>query len=325
MGEVSMDRTDSTYVEAILKNDLARGDRALRSVAPIVAHLLDISGPAIVTDALVARVRGMLTDLSMQLLHACDPERSAGAASVENVDALSDGLSRNTALLDHLHAVALEGHIAERLERQVALDPVLSPLLQELIASDQAAIAELAMKALAAQSRFMQSQRRMGLALGELPSELFLSLLVDAKATGVVAAIEGSKRSLKSLRKSYDEGVGRLGLLARLALSMRGGAVAALNLEHAGMALFTSALAMLTQQSRDLAILSCHEQQTTRLALALRAAGLEQSAIEAQFVTLGRVEAPPPDISGIASERAKEMLGQSQPVSSTTLAEELGR
>ena len=313
MGKLAMDRTETTIVEAILKDDLARGDRALLSVAPVVSHLLDNSGPALVTDAIIACLRGMLEDIAVQILQAVDPQNAQKNASALQVDTLVEGLSDNNGLLDHLYALALEGTLTARLDRQLGIDPVLSPLLQELIASDHAAIAELAMKALAAQSRFVQGQRRMGLGLGELPAELFLSPLNSAQNNPAVTAIEGSDVAFETLRKRYDEGAGRLALFARLVLSMRGGAVAALDLEHAGLALFTSALAGLTRQSRDVAMFSCHERQTARLALSLRAAGLDQAAIKNQFVMFGPVERLHAAIAEIAPERAQEMLSASHP------------
>lgn len=308
MGKLAMDRSNSTLVEAILKDDLARGDRALRSVAPVISHLLDNSGPALVTDAIVARLRGMLTDIASQLLQACEPEHLASAKAQADIDQLADALTSESAVLDHLHTIALEGYLTERLERQASLDPVLSPMLQELIASDQPSTAGLAMKVLAAQSRFMQSQQRMGFAIGELPPELFLTVLSAAKHSSVIGKIDGAKRAIKALRKRYDEGTGRLGLLARLMSSLKGGAVAGLNLEHAGLAMFVSALAGLAKQPRDLMVLSCHEHQTARLALALRAAGLEEAAIESQFVLLGPVERLPRGIAEIPPERARDLL-----------------
>lgn len=313
MGNLAMDRTETTIVEAILKDDLARSDRAMLSVAPVVSHLLNNSGPALVTDAIVACLRGMLEDIALQILQAIDAKNSYSNASTPFMDSLVESLSENSGLLDHLYALALEGTLTARLDRQIGIDPVLSPLLQELIASDQAAIAEVAMKTLAAQSRFVQGQRRMGLGLSELPAELFLSTLNSAQNNIAFGEIDGNGSAFERLRRNYDEGAGRLGLLARLVLSMRGGAVAALDLEHAGLAIFTSALAGLTRQSRTLAVFSCHERQAARLALGLRAAGLDQDAIKAQFILLGPVERLQAAIAEIGPERAQELLSASRP------------
>lgn len=308
MGKLAMDPTETTSVEAILKDELARGNRALRGVAPVISHMLESSGPALVSDAIVARLRGMLTDLARQLLEAAQEDPQTEAADQSIVDVVADNLANNSAVIGHLYALAMEGHLTERLEARASLDPVLSPLLQELIASDRPATAELAMNTLAAQSRFTQSQRRMQLALGELPFELFSEVLRSLKSGALGLDPAAGKRAKGALKKQYDEGASRIGLLARLVSSMRGGAVAALNLEHAGLALFASALSTLTRQSRDLAIFGCHEGQAARLALSLRAAGLGVEEIEAQFALLGPFDAAPSGIASMPPERAQGLL-----------------
>ncbi len=310
---MSMDRTETTYVETVLRDELARGNRALRGVAPVIAHMLDATGPALVSDAIVARLRGMLGDLARQLLEASASVQRAEILDEAAIDALADALAHDGAVLDHLYALAMEGQLNDRLSARSAIDPVLSPLLQELIASDDPAVAELAMKVLAAQSRFNQSQRRMQLPLGELPADLFAAVLGQFETATFASDPANSERALAQLKARYDEGAGRLGLLARLTTAMRGGAVAALDLEHAGLGLFASALASLTRQPRDLAVFSCHERQAARLALSLRAAGLGSDAIEAQFLLLGQAETVPDGISDMPAERAQMLLGAGDP------------
>ena len=289
MGEDTMDLADEATAEAILRDELARETRALGSVVPVLRHLLASEGQRLVSDAILARVRGMLADLAAQLVAAGNEGPS---------EPLAETLAADPALLAFCHALAAESHLAERLHQQRGIDPVLSPLLQELIASDTPAIAELAMNALAAQSRFIQSQRRMQLPLGELPAELFDTVLK--------ACSEGT--ALAPIRQSYDEGASRLGLLARLVAAMRRGAVAALALDHAGPALFASALATLAGQPRGHAVLACHEGQGARLALALRAAGLPPEAIERQFLTLDPAAPMPRDLAALSPDRARLLL-----------------
>ncbi|MEP3420776.1 MAG: hypothetical protein ABJN35_03515 [Erythrobacter sp.] len=320
--------TETPAVEAILRDELARGNRALSGVAPVISHMLESSGHALVSDAIVARLRGMLTDLVRQLITAsaagADEDPIGGGydavaptvlhGNLDNstVDRIADHLAGDAGLLNHLYALAMEGHLTERLEQRSSVDPVLSPLLQELIASDQAAIAELAMTTLAAQSRFTQSQRRMELPIGELPADLFASTIkrfkkVVSAGVGVTEAARIAA-AMKAQKSQYDEGAGRLGLLARLVSSMRGGAVAALDLDHAGLALFTTGIATLTRQPRDLAVLACHERQAARLALSLRAAGMQAEAIERQFLLIEPSEMLPHGIGAMAPERAQELL-----------------
>ena len=159
MGEDTMDLADGAIVEAILREELARESRALGSVVPVLRHLLASDGHRLVSDAILARVRGMLSDLAAQLIAAAagrDPAlRLAADSDPQPRDALAEALAGDARLLAHCHALAAESQLAERLHQQSAIDPVLSPLLQELIASDEPVIAELAMATLAAQSRFI--------------------------------------------------------------------------------------------------------------------------------------------------------------------------
>ncbi|MFU7528585.1 hypothetical protein [Qipengyuania sp. ASV99] len=311
MEELSMDRSETTCVEAILRDELARGNRALSGVAPVISHLLENSGHALVSDAIVARLRGMLSDVARQLLGAGLAPHLRGQVNEDAADQLSAALAGNSSVLNHLYALAMEGHLTERLEQRSSLDPVLSPLLQELIASDRPNVAEIAMNALAAQSRFMQGQRRMNLPVGELPADLFLQALECFRKAPLNLNPAQVSSGVSALKARYDEGVGRLGLFARLIGSMRGGAVVALELNHSGLALFVSAMAALTRQPRDLAILACHQRQAARLALSLRAAGLDARAIERQFVLIEPDEMLPTGIADLRAERAQELLAAS--------------
>ena len=299
MGEMTLYKTDPS-VEAILQEELAREARALSGVAPVISHMLAGERQALVSDAIVARLQGMLNSLGSQLLNL---DRQT-AQSNGLFDAIVEALVQEGALLDHLYAVAVEGQLSERFAQKWSIDPVLSPLLQELIASDNSGIAELAMSSLAAQSRFLQSQRRMQHPVSELPSDLFAKAL---RALERVAPDEAAKATT-ALKASFDEGAGRLGLLSRLVSSMHGGAVAALELEHAGLSLFSSALASLTKQSREHAVLSCHENQSARLALGLRAAGMSEDFINRQFALVGPEQFAKDQLSRLSQDRAREIL-----------------
>lgn len=302
MGDVTMDLAADDAVEAILQDGLARETRALAAVVPVLRHLLGSEAQGLISDAIVARVRGMMQHCAAQILAAeagDDPVTGLGAAQdMAAQDALAETLAADAALLAHCHALAAESLIAERLHQRLGLDPVLSPLLQELIAAEDPAVAALAMSTLAAQSRFMQGQRRMELPLGELPAELLHALL---------ARIDGAAAERLSAR--YDEATSRLGLLARLFAAMRRGAVAALAVDHAGLALFASALAPATRSARGEAVLACHESQALRLGLLLRAAGLSLPAIERQLPLVSPAAGPlPVALDMITPERAAALL-----------------
>ncbi|OBV12530.1 hypothetical protein [Erythrobacter dokdonensis] len=302
MGEKAMAPATATSVDTLLEQELARENRALAAVVPVLRHLLASEAQRLVSDAILARVRGMLSDLAAQLLAleaGLDPAlRRAGAVDVAAHDALAETLAADPELLSLCHALATESHLAERLQQQHGMDPVLSPLLQELIASDRPQVAELAMNALAAQSRFIQSQRRMELGLCELPAELFHRMIAGC----------GPSEARAALQQAYDEAAGRIGLFARLVSAMRRGAVAALELEHAGLALFASALAALGGQLRAHAVIACQEHQSGRLALVLKAAGLEIEAIERQVLFVDPAARIPRDLVTISPERARLLL-----------------
>jgi hypothetical protein len=95
---------------------------------------------------------------------------------------------------------------------------------------------------------------------------------------------------------------------------MGGGALAALSISHAGVAIFASALSIASGQSRDMAVLSTNEAQLARLALALRAAGLKPAAVEEQFLSLHPEVALPEGFEQLGSDRAAAMLAAGGPV-----------
>ncbi len=306
MGEQTMDFAAGHAVEAILRDGLAREARALAAVVPVLRHLLGNEAQALVSDAILARVRGMIGDLAAQLLAAQagrDPAtRGLAAADLSTLDPIADRLMADEGLLAFCHALAVEGLIAQRLQQQCTVDPVLSPLLQELIASEDPAMAGLAMATLAAQSRFVQGQRRMELPINELPAELFHRVLGNARGDGQ------SNAALLQMQSSYDEAAGRLGLLARLVAAMRRGAVAGLGLDHAGLALFASALAAVTRRPRAETVLACHEGQAMRLALLLRAAGLTPAGIERQLLLIAPAARSPRALAELSAEQATALL-----------------
>jgi hypothetical protein len=214
-------------------------------------------------------------------------------------------------ILTHVHALAIEWQLSERLQQANGLDPILSPMLQRLIASDEQRLADTAMSFLASQARFIQQQRRMELPLAELPGDLFHAVLqawqgsVPEEDTAMVRAAE------EDLRKSFDEGLSRLGLMARLVTGLKEGAASALSISDAGIALFLTSMALSSGQDRRLAVLSTNEGQLTRLLLTLRCAGLEPQAVSAQLALLHPEIALPEGMEALHTERAAELLSDS--------------
>lgn len=312
MSEQSMPGPDTAMADA-LRDDLAQGDAMLAHTRPILRHLLAQDRHAIFNDEVIARIRGMVMHCGTQLARALAEQAEPAdiAAFIDQHGApLGTALLSEVALLAHCHALALESATAERLHQRSGIDPVLSPLMQELAASSDEILAANAMRALAAQARFIQHQRRMELPLGELPGDLFHAAMLalhdyDALDRSVIEAAE------RQLRANYDEALRRVGQLSRLIMGLDRKAKRSIDLAHAGLAIFATGLAMASAQDRDTVILSLMDGQMARLVTSLRAAGLATSAVEEQFLYLHPDFAMPQGFDAITPDLASQLLAQS--------------
>ena len=301
-------------VDAVLRDELAHGDALIGTIAPILRHLLANDEHSVFSDEIIARVRGMMGDVARQLLDQLaitNDEPDTRDHDPAHIAALIDGLVTHRGFLSHVHALALEWQLTERLQARLALDPVLSPLVQALIASSDAQVAAAAMAMLAAQARFAQAQRRMQLPLSELPGDLLYAALLGLRGLISAGAEAQLAEAEQAIRSSYDENRTRLGLIARLVTGMGGGATAALSITHAGAGMFLSALALASGQDRDMAVLATNEGQLARLALALRASGVKPHGIEEQFVALHPDVALPDGFEQLSSDHAAALLARS--------------
>ena len=303
-------------VEHALRDELARGDALIGTIAPILRHLLANDEHSVFSDEIIARVRGMVANIARQLLTELssaggEPEQRDHDA--ERIGVLVGSLVGHGGFLAHVHAMALEWQLAGRMQARLALDPVLPPLLQALIASSEAAVASSAMALLASQARFAASQRRMQLPLNELPGDLLhVALLVLRAHAGDDPADQAAAvQAEQALRGRYDESRSRLGLISRIVMGMGGGATAALAITHAGVGIFLSALALTSGQDRDMVVLATNEGQLARFALGLRAAGLKPQAIEEQFVSLHPEVALPSGFEQLGCDQAAALLARS--------------
>ncbi len=311
--EVANQPDTANAVEDVLREELAHGDAVLATTTPILRHLVGSGGNAMFGDDILASVRGMAADLARQLLDAM--ARAGGEAERNQHDAaaleqLTVEFLGNPALLTHLHALALEWQLTCRMQARLSLDPVLTPMLQASIASNDSVESALAMNLLAAQARFGQAQRRMQLPLTELPGDHLHGVLLamrthagaDPEADRLASLAEGE------IRAQFDEGASRLALIARLVTGMNAGAVVALSVTHAGVAIFLTALGMASGQSRDLTVLATAESQLARLALGLCAAGLKPQAVEAEFLALHPDVELPQGFDRLSADRAAAIL-----------------
>jgi hypothetical protein len=301
---VASPAVDAQAVESLLREDLAHGDAMLGTIQPILRHLLLNEDSSLFSEEVLARVRGMLADIARQLAELAEQPDLA--------DELMPLLASHGALLGHLHAVAIEMQLTDRLSARLGVDPVLSPLLQALIASSRPDVSAEAMTLLAAQARFVQVVRRMQMPLGELPGDLLHAALLTLRdVPGAAGSLPGEAES--RLRSQYDEAKTRIGQLARTVSSMGAGASAALGIGHAGVALFLSALGLASGQDRDQVALAATGGQMARLALSLRAAGIKPTAIEEQFVALHPDALMPPGFELLSADRAAAILAGASP------------
>ena len=314
MSNANLDMAGSCDIEAVLRTELDKGNAMIATTRPILRHLLANGDQSLFSDEVVAKVRGMLVHVAHQLLHTEGQqagEQNPDRFAQERHEGLAQALLSDTAFLGHAHALTFEAQLAAQLQRRSGIDTVLSPLLQELAASSNVEVAQAAIRALAAQARFMQQQRRMELPLAELPGELFhkaLLLLAAREDAGIAAEEAGT-----TLRAGYSEADSRIGQLSQLVMAMGRKAPRALAIDHAGLSVFVTALAMASGQDRNLAILSFGENQPARLALALRAAGLEQNALEEQFLYLQPDVELPEGFDALTADRASALLAAAQP------------
>ncbi|MWV27924.1 hypothetical protein [Aurantiacibacter rhizosphaerae] len=315
MNDTNTTGQSATNVEDMLRGELAQGDVILSTARPILRHLLANDDHALFNDEVIAKIRGMMGHLARQLLFKL-AEVVAKEAQSEFVDARQDQLAtlllEDTAFLGHAHALSIEAQLADRLNSRSGIDPVLSPLLQELAASKDEMQAAAAMRVVAAQARFMQHQRRMELPLAELPAELFHAATKALKNSQTDYSAE-AQSVCDRLRSEYSESDRRVGQITRLVMAMGSTATRALAVDHAGLSVFLTALYMASEQDRDVVVLSLGENQCARLALSLRAAGLGQSAVEEQFLYLHPDITLPEGFDMLRADRAAALLTSAAP------------
>ena len=295
--------------EAELRLQLARGDAMASSALPVLHHLLSTDRHALFAEEIIARLRGMLAGLAGELLGSDQPGQgvlpSEPPADGPGHAAIIARLRVVPGLISHLHALALEYQLTERAQVRLGIDPVLSPLLQALVAATDGATSAVAMKLLAAQARFLRGQRRMQTTLNELAPELLhgvLSALREADGGIIPAATE------RAIAAGYDESATRLGLLARLVAAMNGGATAALALPHAGLPIFITALAQGLERGRDGCVLLLDAGQAIRLALSLRTLGIKPAVAIDTVLSLNPSAHLPGALDSLRSERAAALL-----------------
>lgn len=278
-------------LQSVMRVELKRGDRVLGARGVVLRQLIATEDRSMFSDAIVSRVRAMAEDLARQVgyrLAQAAEERDPRAWANSITEPLSGALIDEPTIVDHLHSIALEWQLTESMQRRAGVDPSLSPLLQALIGADDPTSSALAMDLLTAQAAFARHQQRMSLPVNELPGEVLHALLETLRhaVAGDLAFEAHARNTEHAIRSTYDESQCRIALANRLVAALGAGAFAALSITHAGVAVFLSALAAATGDSRDTVAVSTSESQLARLALSLRAAGLSNSEIEREFYAI---------------------------------------
>ncbi|MBF9150087.1 hypothetical protein [Novosphingobium jiangmenense] len=316
MATTAQPGTDTSAIEMLLRDDLTHADQVMVHMGPILRHLLQNDDSSIFSDEIIARVRGMLADIARQLIEAIDKASDLGsplAGKAEPAARLAEMLGGSQALLHHLHMLAVEWQLTEKLRVRIGLDPVLTPLLQDLIASADPDVAARGINLLAAQARFGQCMRRMQIPLSELPRDLHhiammtMQALIADDAAGL--AVAGTAQA--ALRQNRSTSVSRLDLLDHLTRQLGGDIPLALSPDRAGVALFLTALAFGASVSREMATMCTTESQMARLALALCAAGSGRSGLLGAFSVIHPDVALPEAVESIVPDRAAAILASS--------------
>lgn len=292
-----------------MRERLANGDAAVSAAGPALRRLIEEGANPLLGEDIVAGVRAMASDLARQLIEARAQVPGEGAPIGPDAGpALAGEIIRSPAMLSHLHALALEWQLTQRLQARLVVDPVLPPLLQRATNLPDLSASAPAMELLASQARFCQAQRRMQLPLGELPGDLLHGALLAMRALAGSDADDQSAMADAAIRARHDEGQSRLGLLSRFVAAMDEAALSALSLKDAGAAMFLTALALALGQDRDLAVLSTNQSQYLRFALSLRAAGLTGDAAAQQLLLLHPDLALPDELGALSCDSAAAIL-----------------
>lgn len=281
-------------------------------IGPVLRQLLAGERDGLFSNAIIARTSAMIGHLARQLALALaqalqEPEPVAFAEV--QADDLAGTLGEHGDLLGHVHALAVEGVLADLLYERAALDPALSPFLKGLLASPDGEISAAAMHVLAAQARFLHFSRRMELPLGELPGELFHHALSALSAMATFD--DGARDAARTmLTMQYDEASTRTSQLARLLMLTTNDAAETVSLADSGLAIFASWLAQNSGKPRDDAILAIGQRDCSGLVLMMRAAALPVAAMHQAIASLDPYGQLDEALASLAPDEARQLLGR---------------
>ncbi|KQM17380.1 hypothetical protein [Novosphingobium sp. Leaf2] len=293
--------------EAVLLDALANAERASGAARSFLAQAARSPASDDVSEETRVRTYAALASLAVAVLDGLVGAAGARHQPAE-VDVVIRVLSECPALLEHLRADVIEWQLTQRLHDTLALDPVAPPLLQQLVAQPDHRAAATAF--LTAQMYWCRAHARMNMTLGNLP------YAVQNQVCGVIQALGASEPDLADranivcadVRSASDPAADRERCSAKVLELLGLDAPAALRVQEAGVALFLTALARRTMQSRTAVAGWTDEAQAARLAVSLRAAGTDPGDIRQQLLALHFDDALAEGLAQIAPQQASDML-----------------
>lgn len=217
----------------------------------------------------------------MSLLEQIAPStaEASNGSKVRSEESVLEALLDEPRLLSHLHALALEHALTERCAESLRIDPLLPPLVKELIGSPNQDVSELAAASLQAQLRHRQRMEKMRLSVEELPSELI----------GAVSKLAGQHGLVDADHQHWFHSAtvpSRLSLFKLLVQTPEYPLKRRWDLRKAGVPLLFSALAVQSDSSfEEIAILMTNS-QTAQLALTLFAINCSKKAAQCTLAAL---------------------------------------
>ena len=286
-----------------LRHLLTHGERTRLGLPQQLRHRIGFADPSLFDDELIARTRGLLVHLTAQV--AGNRSHSGTVRHREARDAILRALFDHPAMLAHCHGLALEYRLTRRLAEENGIDPVLPPILQELIASPIEATSRLASGVLASQTRFLSNMERMQLPLRQLPGELLHDIFaIGRERLGEPILADAVEQAV---RTSYDEGATRIALLGRLVSAPDYPQTRGWQLPEAGLAPFLASLAEAGGIGMHEAALLTTESQAARLALMMRTLNCNPGSINRNLYILHE-DIALPLISGLEPDTASSLL-----------------
>lgn len=267
---------------AALLQESASGDAVQKTLRDFLAA--ETSMPF--NDDVLARIRGTLTSAVREVIDRLSVEESLA----EHVSGLGPPLfcrfAENRSLLSHVNAIVHEWQVVDRLDRQLAIDPTMPPLVERLIRSEDGGFKALALSWVQAQARWYSSLRQMQIAITELPAEIIYGIIADIQGClfDLTGDVDAGGVAATVVRRCCNEAASRISLTSRLITHFGAESHNAFMVSSAGVSVFFSWLAMFSGQHRDDVAMRIGCGDAARLISVLMAAGLDAESATAHLM-----------------------------------------